>query len=141
MVHEYILNSEKVFVRKRLQRQHIFLFELNYLLNVMQMDDATMMEEILNRPETTIQQKTLSLLESNSEKLRTTELDVIRFEGLRAGHSGGDYYDEDGGTDRQEAMEVKKLLEQRQSRLSEINIKTQAMIQFVQRNRQSLGFN
>ena len=84
---------KKLFVRKQLQRQHIFLFELNYLLNVMQMDDATMMEEILNRPETTIQQKTLSLLESNSETLRTAELDVIRFEGLRAGHSGGDYYE------------------------------------------------
>lgn len=105
------------------------------------MDDATMMEEILNRPETTIQDKTISAIQANSEKLRTAELDVIRFQGLRAGHSGVDYVNDTGGTDYQEAMEVDKLLEQRQRRHNEIKIKTQAMILFVQRNRQSLGFN
>lgn len=99
------------------------------------MDDESIMSEILDRPEGNVQDKAVQALRARNDYDARAQHDYIRFE-ERYGH----YRDVTGGTDRQEALEVLKLFEQRQRERNEYINRTRAMVSFIQRNADSLGF-
>jgi len=101
------------------------------------MDDASLMNEILNRPEANTREQAIGALENLTEKIRETTLSSARMRGLYAEQ----YHAEEGGTDINEAREVQRLIQQRQEEANRSVQHARAMALFIQRNKQQLGFH
>jgi len=101
------------------------------------MDDASLMDEILNRPEAELMHKALGAMANLNNKKRESEHSTSRLMGLYAEK----YHADDGGTDINEAREVHRLIQQRQDEVYRITEHSKSMARFIQRNKQNLGFD
>ena len=96
------------------------------------MDDTSIITEILDRPETTNLGKAIGALEKRNDEMREAKLSAAKMTGRY-----NDYYlDDEGGTDWYEALEVQRLVHQRNEEEKRAVQHARAMAIFVQRNRQ-----
>ena len=100
------------------------------------MDDASLMSEILKRPENILGRKAIGALEELNAKTKEAYLSEARIMAQYA----NSYHTDDGGTDINEAREVQRLVQQRQNEAKIAEQHAKAMSIFIQKHRQNFGF-